>query len=129
MILKRKIEILLLAMLFVGFSLVPAVSAQKEDSYSVSVDKAYEHANAHMISFIASDAPGFENWKEASIDSKPLELYDINGKKLFYQFSVYKNNNLIGRINVCADKTLGASVNNIELDSKPFKEPEAIKNQ
>jgi hypothetical protein len=56
-----------------------------------------------------------------------MELYDINGQKLFYQYSVYKNNNLIGRIDVFANKKLGASVNDIEFDPKPFKASEAMK--
>jgi hypothetical protein len=86
------------AIMLLMVALIPAVSAQKEDNYSVTAEEALEHANAHMISFIASDAPNFENWTGASIDPKPLELYDINGQKLFYQFSVYKNNNLIGRV-------------------------------
>lgn len=102
---KITIEILLLAML-VSMVLVPTASAQKEKDYSITAEKALEHANAHMISFIASDAPNFENWTGAFIDPKPVELYDINGRKLFYQFSVYKNNNLIGRINVVPIKRL-----------------------
>ncbi len=89
---KIGISILVLATLLVGMALIPAVSAQKEDNYSVTAEKAFEHANAQMINFIAADVPGFENWTEASVDPKPLELYDPNGKKLFYRFSVYKEN-------------------------------------
>ncbi|WP_440946862.1 hypothetical protein ACSAZL_00780 [Methanosarcina sp. T3] len=57
-----------------------------------------------MINYIATDAPYFENWTGASIDSKPLELYDPTGQKLYYQFSVYKDNKLIGIIDIGADK-------------------------
>jgi hypothetical protein len=95
-------------MLLVCTVLVPAISAQGND-YSVTTEKAFEHANAQMIQFMATNTEGFENWAGASIDQKPLELYDINGKKLYYQFSVYKNNDLIGKIDVGADKTLGPS--------------------
>lgn len=108
-------------------ALIPAVSAQEEKDYFITAEKALEHANAHMISFIASDAPNFENWTEASIDPKPLELYDINGQKLFYQFSVYKNNNLIGTIDIYANKTLGHSFNDIAFDPEPYKAAEAVK--
>ncbi|PAV12737.1 hypothetical protein ASJ81_05460 [Methanosarcina spelaei] len=87
---KIGISILVLATLLVGITLIPAASAQKEDNYSVTVEEAFKHANANMISFIAANTPGFENWTGASINPKPIELYDINGKKLFYQFSVYK---------------------------------------
>ncbi len=89
---KIGIGIILLTML-VGITLIPSVSAQKEDNYSVTAEEAFKHANANMISFIAAKAPNFENWAGASIDPKPIELYDINGQKLFYQFSVYKEKN------------------------------------
>ena len=107
--------------------LMPAVSAQEEKDYSVTAEEAFKHANANMISFIAADAPGFENWTEASIDTKPVELYDINGQKLFYRFSVYKENKLIGTIDVCADKTLGPSIYDIVFDPEPYKVAEAMK--
>ncbi|WP_440947534.1 C39 family peptidase [Methanosarcina sp. T3] len=123
---KITISILLLTML-VGMALIPAASAQEEKDYSVTAEEAFKHANANMISFIAADAPGFENWTGASIDSKPLELYDINGKKLFYRFSVYKENKLIGTIDVCADKTLGPSIYDIVFDPEPYKTAEAMK--
>lgn len=80
-----------------------------------------------MISFIAAKAPNFENWTGASIDPKPQELYDINGQKLFYQFSVYKNNNTIGTIDIYANKTLGHSFNDIAFDPEPYKAAEAMK--
>lgn len=105
---------------------VPAVSAQGSD-YSVTAKEAYKHAYAYMIEFIGTNSPGFENWQGASIDSKPLELYDINGKKLFYQYSVSKSNKVIGKIDVCADKTLGSSVNAFEFEPAPFKATEAMK--
>lgn len=95
--------------------------------YSVTAEKALEHANAHMINFISTNTPGLENWTEAYIDPKPLELYDPSGRKLYYQFSVYKNSNLIGRIYIGADKKMGHSVQLVELDSKPFDAAKAIK--
>jgi hypothetical protein len=118
---KKKFGIgtLLFAMLLVCVLLVPAVSAQGND-YSVTAEKAFEHANAQMIHFIATNTDGFGSWIGASIDPKPLELYDPAGQKLYYQFSVYKNSNLIGRIDIGADKKLGQSVQLVELDPKPF---------
>jgi hypothetical protein len=125
---KNKIGIgtLILAILLVGMALIPAVSAQKEDNYSVTAEEAFKHANAHMISFIAADAPGFENWTGASVDPNPQELYDINGEKLFYQFSVYKEKKLIGTIDIFANKTLGNSLNDIALDPYPYNATEAM---
>jgi len=106
-------------------ALVP-VSAQEENNYSVTAEEAFKHANAHKINFIATDSPYFENWTGASIDPKPLELYDPTGQKLYYQFSVYKNKTLIGIIDIGADKTLGQTVQLVEFEPKPFDATEAI---
>jgi len=124
---KNKIRVgkLVLALL-VCMALISVVSAQDENDYNVTVEQAFKHANANMVNFIAVDAPGFENWTGALIDPKPLELYDINSQKLFYQFSVYKNDSLIGTIDVCANKTLGPSINDIIFDPEPYKAAEAM---
>ena len=114
---KTKMVFTVMLLMLVAF--VPTVSAQGND-YSVTAEKAFEHANAQMIQFITTNTEGFENWTGASIDHNPLELYDINGQKLFYQFSVYKNGNLIGRIYIGANKTLGQSVRLVEFYPKPF---------
>ncbi|WP_229390891.1 GTPase - sulfate adenylate transferase subunit 1, partial [Methanosarcina sp. DH2] len=117
---KIGVSILVLATLLVGMVLIPAVSAQEEKDYSVTADEAFKHANAHMISFIATNTSGFENWTGASIDSKPLELYDPTGQKLYYQFSVLKNKTLIGIIDIAADKRLGQTVQLVLFEPKPF---------
>jgi len=118
-------RVLLLAVFLAAVALVPAVNAQNENDYSVTEEVAFEHANAQIINFIANDAE-FEEWKGASIDPKPLELYDPNGQKLYYQFSVYKNNSLIGRVDVGANKTLGQSIQVIEQTPVLYNINEAV---
>jgi hypothetical protein len=118
--------ILFVIVFFVSTFFPTVVNAHEENNYSITAEEAYKHANAQMVDFIASGAPGFENWTGAYIDPKPLELYDINGQKLFYQFLVHKANKIIGTIDVCADKTLGPAVNDIEFDYYPLKVAEAM---
>ena len=118
-------RVLLLAVFLAAVALVPAVNAQNENDYSVTEEVAFEHANAQIIDFIANDAE-FEEWKGASIDPKPLELYDPNGQKLYHQFSVYKNNSLIGRVDVGANKTLGQSIQVIEQTPVLYNINEAV---
>lgn len=124
---KNKITagILLFAIL-VGIALIPAISAQEENKYSITAEEAFKAANANMLSFITSNVQGFENWTEASIDPKPQELYDINDQKLFYQFSVYNSEILVGTIDICADKTLGPSIYDIAFYPQPLKTAEAV---
>ncbi|AKB45267.1 hypothetical protein [Methanosarcina vacuolata] len=118
-------RVLLLAVFLAAVALVPAVNAQNENDYSVTEEVAFEHANAQIIDFIANDAE-FEEWKGAAIDPKPLELYDPNGQKLYHQFSVYKNNSLIGRVDVGANKTLGQSIQVIEQTPVLYNITEAV---
>jgi len=112
-------------MLLMLVALVPAASAQKEDNYSVTAEEAFEHANTRMMALIATENDS-EKWEGASIDPKPLELYDINGQKLYYEFSVYKENTLISRIDIGANKTLGSALRRIEINPKPYNAAEVM---
>lgn len=114
---KLGIRILFLTMLLVIMALMPTVNSKEEDIFSVSAGEAFEQANVFIISY---PNIGFENWKKASIDPKPLEIYDINGQKLLYQFSVDENNEMVGSINVAANKTLGRPIQMIWLTPRPF---------
>jgi hypothetical protein len=78
-----------------------------------------------MMAFVATENET-EKWEGASIDPKSLELYDISGQKLYYEFSVYKENNLISRIDIGANKTLGSALRRIEIDPKPYNVAEVI---
>jgi hypothetical protein len=111
---------------FLIFAIVPAMGAESDDKYDVSIVNAFEHADAHVAYFSVTDALEFEDWKDAYIDPQPVEFYDINGKKLYYLFSVYDNKQLIGRIEVNANKTLGYSVQAFEFDPTPFDQNKAM---
>jgi hypothetical protein len=76
--------------------------------------------------FSAIGALEFEDWKDADIDPQPVEFYDIDGKKLHYLFSVYDSKQLIGRIEVNANKTLGYPVQAFEFDPRPFDQNKAM---
>lgn len=121
------IGMLALAISMIGLVLIPFANAQEENNYNITVEQAFESANANLINFIVADAPGFENWTEATIDPKPLELYDINGQKLFYRFSVYNEKKVIGTIDIRANKTLGPAIYDIVFDPAPYELAEAAK--
>lgn len=123
---KPGIRTLLFAVLLAGMVQAPAVSAEVETNYSVTVEDAFELANAHMASYIESGFPAFNEWKGAAIDSEPLELYDPTSQKLYYQFSVYKDDKLIGIIDIGADKRLGQAVQLVEFDPYPFSATKAM---
>lgn len=112
---KFGISALLVAMLLISMVFVPAVSAQPEDNYTVSVKKAFDQANAY-VHYVAINLPGLENWRGASIKPDPLELYDINGKKLYYEFQIENDNKTVGRMKISANKVLGHPVKTYEVN-------------
>lgn len=120
---KCEIRILFLTMLLAGMMQVPAANGQEECNYSVTAEEAFEHVNAFIISY---PIIAYENWNGASVDPEPLELYDINGQKLLYEFSVYENNEVIGKIDVAANKTLGRPIQMIKPDPRPFNSTETM---
>jgi len=122
---KIGVSILVLATLLVGMVLIPAVSAQEDNDYSVTAEEAFKHANTRMMALIATENDS-EKWEGTSIDPEPLELYDINGQKLYYEFSVYKENTLISRIDIGANKTLGSALRRIEINPKHYNVAEVM---
>lgn len=112
---------MLAAMLLVSMVFVPTVNAKNdgdivENNY-VGIEKAREHANIALLEFVAAGSPGLNgtDWKGAVINPEPLIIYDINGKELFYQFSVEKDGKSVGSIKTSASKALGSSIVTIGL--------------
>ncbi|AKB29696.1 GTPases - Sulfate adenylate transferase subunit 1 [Methanosarcina siciliae T4/M] len=60
---KIGVDILVLATLLVGMVLIPAVSAQEEKDYSVTVEEAFKHANTRMMALIATENDSEKNGK------------------------------------------------------------------
>lgn len=67
-------------------------------------------------------APGSNStdWTNATVNPDPLVIYDPNGKKLFYQFTVENNGINIGAIKVAASKVLGNPIRTIEFYSEDW---------
>ncbi len=112
---------LLTAMLLVSIAFAPTVTAKSnvdivENNY-VGIEKARKHANIALLEFVAEGSPGLKgtDWKGAVINPDPLTIYDINGKKLFYQFSVEKDGKSVGSIKTSASKVLGSLIVTIGL--------------
>ncbi|MCX9010790.1 MAG: C39 family peptidase [Candidatus Methanoperedens sp.] len=123
-ILNLAAAILLVTALFTFIGLAGSMgepaSGYKEEDYYVQTEKALEHAKVKMMDFVLSDTPGLEGWKGASINPTPLILYDLNGKKLYYEFSVEKDGKVVGRMKVGASTVLGNSVKTFELGPRKW---------
>lgn len=116
-----QLGVMLAAMLLLSMMFVSTVTAKNESDIVtnnyVTIEKAREHATVALSEFVAAGSPGLKNtdWRGASINPDPLTIYDINGEKLLYQFSVEKEGKSVGAIKVSASKVLGQSIRAIEL--------------
>jgi hypothetical protein len=124
----KKIGLILLALLLAGMAMVPCVSAAGTqikvvnqdliESNFIPVETAQEQATITMLSMIQSGALD-ENWAGAKINPAYQDLFDVNGERLFYQFSVEKNGKKVGEIYAAASKVLGGPVITIGSINEP----------
>jgi hypothetical protein len=133
----RKLGVVLLALLLAGMAMVPMVSAADPNTVATITDNtsdsiagldeivaenyipletARENAIIKMFEFTDKDLLD-DTWNNATVSQEPLIIYDINGKKLFYQFTVEKNGKKIGEILSSADKVLGIAVKQLSEPS------------
>jgi hypothetical protein len=86
----------------------------------VSVKEAEIHAKTALYDFVLIGAPGSnsKDWANSTVSPDPLIIYDTNGKKLFYQFTVENNGINRGAIKVAASKVLGDPIRTIEFYSE-----------
>jgi len=125
---RIKIGVVLLALLilFPVVAFGAQVDTGKEDKNNVPASNAFEQASRYMDLVVRNGMPGLEDWQGATINPEPVVLYDINGEKLFYEFSVEKNTKMVGRMKVCANKVLGSPVQTFEIGPRLWNPEEAI---
>jgi hypothetical protein len=87
----------------------------REEEYSVPKEKALDHAATRMLIGVVTKTPGLEGWKGATVNPQPLVIHDINGKLLFFEFSVEKAGKIVGRLKASASKVLGPAVYTAEI--------------
>ena len=90
--------VFLISLLLTGAILVVGTSGDDYavESFYVDEDTAWMHATVYLTQFVADELPGLEDWDGAQVEKKPVTVYDIHGKKLFYEFPVTKDGKAIG---------------------------------
>lgn len=131
----QKVSIVLLAILLAAIAMVPMVSAGEQSDKTFSSDTfdsalteedvisqnyisettARDHAIIKTTEFVIVGLLD-DNWEGIRISPDSGIIYDLNGKKLFYQFSVEKDGKRIGDVLTPASKVLGIPV---QLISEP----------
>ena len=76
----------------------------------VKPEIARVHAFFHLYSIIGFRSRGTVGWEKARVSTRPINIYDLSGLPLFYDFRVQRGRNQAGFIRIAANKTLGDSV-------------------
>ena len=100
---------------------------EREEEYLVPKGKALDHAITRMLFGSVTRTPGLDKWRGATVRSKPLEIFDLNGQPLFYEFLLEKDGKIIGRVKASASKVLGPSVYTAEIGPRLWDADRAIK--
>jgi len=130
-----KIGIVLLAFLLAAIAMVPMVSAQSvqlppenvrliEGNY-ITDTVALSDARTALTQFRNNGLLGKE-FTGAIVNPQPTTIYDVNGEKLFYSFSIENKKIRVGEVKIAASKVLGASVISIGPGARPINQTELM---
>jgi hypothetical protein len=109
--------VLVISLLFMGVIFVTSAEASQGDysveNFYVDEDMACNYAMKYLNEFAIDKTPGLKDWNSAKLQKDPITVYDINGKKLFYLYTVTKDGRAIGEMEMAASKVLGRLLNRI----------------
>lgn len=76
----------------------------------ISREEAYANALIEAAKFMLSESTEPLRKNTTSLNSKALEIYDINGSLLFYDFAIESGKTQIGTVRSIANKSIGTPV-------------------
>jgi hypothetical protein len=84
--------------------------------YLVSPERAEIHAATQIHLAMYSNTPGISAWRSGINFDEAQTIYDLNGQPLFYDFTVYSNNDdPVGIVRATASTVLGVPVCSVYL--------------
>jgi hypothetical protein len=98
-----------------------------EEANLIPKDELLEHVSLSVLRSTAIGLPGIADWKSGGVKKEPLEIYDINGKLLFFDYTIKKGTEILGTVRACASKILGSPVIAHELGQRFWDHEAAIK--
>ena len=86
-----------------------------------------EHVFLSVLRDASMDLPGIPNWLTAGVQKEPIQIFDINGSILFFDFAVKKGTEILGYVRAGADKVLGFPRIAYEMGPRPWDFDVAVK--
>ena len=98
-----------------------------EDANLIPKDELLEHVYLSVLCSSAAGIPIIADWAKASVTKVPVNIFDINGKPLFYDYTIKKGAEVLGTVRACASKILGSPVISYEVGSRYWDFEVAVK--
>lgn len=81
-----------------------------ENANLISKDELLEHASLSVLRNASAVIPIITDWSKGGVKKESLEIFDINGKPLFYDYTIKKGAETIGTVRTGASRILGSPV-------------------
>jgi len=99
----------------------------REPKLLVKKKRAMEHALLAIRQAWASNVDDFQEWGGYKLDTEPLNIYDLNGQILFYEFNVMDDDKIVGSTKTAASETIGSPVITMEFGERSWDFKKASK--
>ncbi len=99
----------------------------KEPLSPVDKGRAYEHALMTIRKEWAGQVRDLEPWGACEVDPEPLEINDLNGEILFYEFKVINGKKESGTVKASASRALGSPIVTVEFGKRSWDPDKAAK--
>jgi hypothetical protein len=106
---------------------MPEEKKSREPRSAVTKDLAMDHSLLTVRRAWAGQVRDFEGWGGVQLDPKPLELHDLNGQLLFYDFAVMDANRMVGSVKASASRIIGSPVVTVEFGPRGWDAGAATK--
>ena len=103
------------------------MKTQKNNPNFISSETAFLHASAATARNISAGITHLQSWRKAKLKKTALEIYDINGTILFYDFDVLQGKDVIGTIRTAANKVVSNPVISFRFGAKKWNHAVAFK--
>lgn len=100
--------------------------ALREEKHFVPRDELLEHATLSVLNAANAKIPGIAEWSTCNVIKTPLTIYDVNGKRLFLDYTVKRAGKVFGTIRTGASKIMGLPVKSHELGERYWNFNEAV---
>lgn len=98
-----------------------------EDKNFIVKNELLEHVSLSVLRDAKAGLPFLEEWPKGTVRKRPLEIYDINGKLLFCDYTITRGKNVLGTVRANASKIMGNPILSHEIGPRRWNYPAAVK--